>query len=141
MMLAQELSERDHANRRAISAEILEQVPAAAVLLSSDEDHCHISGAFIKAVLYVLVRNIHNFLLDIFFHFLYLFKMWEIFMPHSVYSQQNIRCTRDIKHCLLETFPALVCHNTLRGADNTANCQLLGKHWGCVKYKILKVSS
>jgi len=26
MMLAQELSERDHANRRAISAEILEQV-------------------------------------------------------------------------------------------------------------------
>jgi hypothetical protein len=33
MMLAQELSERDHANCRAISAEILEQVPAAAVLL------------------------------------------------------------------------------------------------------------
>jgi len=26
MMLAQELSERDHANRRAVSAEILEQV-------------------------------------------------------------------------------------------------------------------
>jgi hypothetical protein len=24
------------------------------------------------------------FFLDIFFHFLYLFKMWEIFMPHSV---------------------------------------------------------
>jgi len=43
-MLAQESSERDHANRTAISAEILEQVPAAAVLLSSDEAHCHISG-------------------------------------------------------------------------------------------------
>ena len=48
MMLAQELSERDHANRRAISAEILEQVPAAAVLLSSDEAHSHISGAVNK---------------------------------------------------------------------------------------------
>jgi hypothetical protein len=48
MMLAQELSERDHANRRAISAEILEQVPAAAVLLSSDEAHFHISGAVNK---------------------------------------------------------------------------------------------
>ena len=41
MMLAQELSERDHANRRAISVEILEQVPAAAVLLSSDDAHFH----------------------------------------------------------------------------------------------------
>jgi len=48
MMLAQELSERDHANRRAISAEILEQVPAAAVLLSSDEAHFHLSGAVNK---------------------------------------------------------------------------------------------
>jgi hypothetical protein len=45
MMLAQELSERDCANRRAISAEILEQVSAAAVLLNSDEAHFHISGA------------------------------------------------------------------------------------------------
>jgi len=48
MMLAQELSERDHANRRAISTEILEQVPAAAVLLSSDVAHFHISGAIKK---------------------------------------------------------------------------------------------
>jgi hypothetical protein len=48
MMLAQELSERDHANRRAISAEILEQVPAAAVYLSGDEAHFHISGAVNK---------------------------------------------------------------------------------------------
>jgi hypothetical protein len=48
MMLAQELSDRDHANRRAISAEILEQGPAAAVLLSSDEAHFHISGAVKK---------------------------------------------------------------------------------------------
>jgi hypothetical protein len=48
MMLAQELSERDHANRRAISAEILEQIPAAAVLLSSDEAHFHVSGAINK---------------------------------------------------------------------------------------------
>ena len=48
MMLAQELSERDHANRRAISAEILEQVPAATVLLSSDEAHFHISVAVNK---------------------------------------------------------------------------------------------
>ena len=141
MMLAQELSERDHVNSRAISAEILEQVPAAAVLLSGDKAHCHISGAFKKAVLYVLFRNMCNLFLDSFFHFLYFFKMWEIFMPHSVYSQQNIRCTRDIKHCLLETFPALLCRNTLRDADSTANCKLLGKHWGCIKYKILKVSS
>jgi hypothetical protein len=48
MMLAQELSERDHTNRRAISAEILEQVPAAAVLLSSDEAHFRISGTVNK---------------------------------------------------------------------------------------------
>ena len=47
MMLAQELSERDHANRRAISAEILEQVPVAAVL-SNDEAHFHLSGAVNK---------------------------------------------------------------------------------------------
>ena len=47
MMMGQELSERD-ANRRAISAEILEQVPAAAVLLSCDEAHFHISGAVKK---------------------------------------------------------------------------------------------
>jgi hypothetical protein len=45
MMLAQELSER--ANRRAISAEIVERVPAAAVL-SSDEAYFHISGAVNK---------------------------------------------------------------------------------------------
>jgi hypothetical protein len=44
MMQAQELSERDHANCRAISAEILEQTAAAAVLLSSDEAHFHLSG-------------------------------------------------------------------------------------------------
>jgi hypothetical protein len=48
MMLAHELSERDHANHRAISVEILEQVPAAAVLLSSDEARFHISGAVNK---------------------------------------------------------------------------------------------
>ena len=48
MMLAQELSEIDHASRRAISAEILEQVAAAAVLLSGDEAHFHISGAVNK---------------------------------------------------------------------------------------------
>jgi len=48
MMLAQELSERDHASHRAISAEILEQIPAAAVLLSSDEAHFHLSGAVNK---------------------------------------------------------------------------------------------
>ena len=48
IMLAQELSERDYANRRAVSAEILEQVPATAVLLSSDEAHFHISGAVNK---------------------------------------------------------------------------------------------
>jgi len=48
MMLAQEISERDHANCRAISAEILEQVPAAAVLLNSDEAHFHLSGAVNK---------------------------------------------------------------------------------------------
>ena len=48
MMLAQELSERDRANRRAISAEILEQIPAAAVVLSNDEAHFHFSGAVNK---------------------------------------------------------------------------------------------
>ena len=48
MMLAQELSERDHANHRAVSAEILEQVPAGAVLLSSDEAQFHLSGAINK---------------------------------------------------------------------------------------------
>ena len=48
MMLAQELNERDHANRRAISAEILKQVSAAAVILSSDETHFRISGAVKK---------------------------------------------------------------------------------------------
>jgi phosphotransacetylase len=49
IMLAQELSERDQANRRAVSAKILEQVPAAAVLLSSDEAHFHLSGAVKQA--------------------------------------------------------------------------------------------
>ena len=48
MMLAQELSERDHANRRAISAEILEKIPAAAVVLGSNEAHFHLSGAVDK---------------------------------------------------------------------------------------------
>jgi len=84
IMLAQELSERDHANHRAISAEILEQVPVAAVLLSSDEAHFHISGAVKKTVFYVLFRNISFFILDSYFNFLYLFKMWEIFMPQPV---------------------------------------------------------
>ena len=84
MMSAQEFSERDHANRRAISAEILEQVPAAAVLLSSDEAHFHIIGAVKKTVFYVLFRNISFFILDSYFNFLYLFKMWEIFMPQPV---------------------------------------------------------
>ena len=58
MMLPQELSDRDHANRRAVSAEILEQVPAAAVLMSSDEVHCHISGDLKNTVIYALFRNI-----------------------------------------------------------------------------------
>ena len=40
----------------------------------------------------------------------------------NIYSQYNIRCARDIKHCLLETFPAVVGHNTVRVADNMANC-------------------
>ena len=48
IMLAQELSESDHANHGAISVEILEQIPAAAVLLSSDEAHFHVSGAINK---------------------------------------------------------------------------------------------
>jgi hypothetical protein len=48
IMLAQELSERDQANRRAVSAEIVEQVSAAAVLLCSDEAHFHLSGAVNK---------------------------------------------------------------------------------------------
>ena len=30
------------------------------------------------------IQYIYNFFLDSFFHFLYLFKMWEIFMPHPV---------------------------------------------------------
>jgi len=38
----------------------------------------------IKNCFYVLFRNIYNFFLDSFFHFLYIFKMWEIFMPHPV---------------------------------------------------------
>ena len=37
-----------------------------------------------KNCFYVLFRNIYNFFLHGFFHFLYLFKMWEIFMPHPV---------------------------------------------------------
>ena len=69
MMLAQELSERDHANRRAISAEILEQVPAAAVLLSSNEGHFHTSGA-IKKTFFVYFSEIYTIIfLDSFFHF------------------------------------------------------------------------
>ena len=48
MMLGQELSERDRAKRRAVSAENLEQIPAAAVLLSNDEAHFHLRGAVNK---------------------------------------------------------------------------------------------
>ena len=58
-MLAQELSERDHVNSRAISAEILEQVSAAAVLLSGDEAHCHISGELKK--LFMRFSEIYKF--------------------------------------------------------------------------------
>uniref|UniRef100_A0A8D2J2S7 Transposase n=1 Tax=Varanus komodoensis TaxID=61221 RepID=A0A8D2J2S7_VARKO len=47
MVLAQELSEVVYANRRALSAGILQRVPAAAVL-SSGEVHFHISGAVNK---------------------------------------------------------------------------------------------
>jgi len=39
----------------------------------------------IKNCFYVFFRNIFNFFLDSFFHFLYLFEMWEIFMPHPVH--------------------------------------------------------
>ena len=45
MMLAQELSDRDNANRRAISAEILEHVHTSAVVLRSDDAHFHLSGS------------------------------------------------------------------------------------------------
>ena len=45
-----------------------------------------------------------------------------IVLNNPVYSQYNICCARDLKHCLLETLPALVGHNTVRGADNMANC-------------------
>lgn len=44
IMLAQELTERDHAKRRALSVKILEQVPAAAVFLSTNYAHLHING-------------------------------------------------------------------------------------------------
>jgi len=61
MMMAQELSERDHVNRRTISAEILEQVPAAAVL-SSDEAHFYTSGAVNKQNFrYWAERNLRDF--------------------------------------------------------------------------------
>ncbi|GJQ72047.1 hypothetical protein Trydic_g3148 [Trypoxylus dichotomus] len=42
MVLAQELSERDHVKRRTVSAEILEQVPADDIVLSSDKAHFHL---------------------------------------------------------------------------------------------------
>ena len=60
-MLAQESSERDHANRTAISTEILEKVPAAAVLLSSDVAHFHISGAIKKVFLRTFQKYIQFF--------------------------------------------------------------------------------
>jgi len=41
----------------------------------------------LKNCFYVLFRNIYNFVLDSFFHFSYLFKMWEIFMPHPVFDK------------------------------------------------------
>ena len=67
MMLAQELSERDHANRRAISAEILERVPASAVLLSSDEAHFHLSGAVKKQNFQQCVANDGRHMSDLIF--------------------------------------------------------------------------
>ena len=39
----------------------------------------------LKTVFNVLFRNIFNFVLDGFFHILYLFEWLEIFMPHPVY--------------------------------------------------------
>ena len=73
-----------NAKRRTISAEILEQVPVAAVLLSSNEANFHISEA-VKKLLFMYFSEIYTiFSLDSFFNFLYLFKMWEIFMPHPV---------------------------------------------------------
>jgi hypothetical protein len=55
------------------------------------------------------------FFLDTFFHFLYLIKMWEIFMPHPVYLPQCLMyvniCTiklnsmicQDLKHVMVLT--------------------------------------
>lgn len=48
IMLAQELSVQDYASRRALCEQLLEQVPAASVLLSSDEAHFHLTGAVNK---------------------------------------------------------------------------------------------
>ena len=59
----------------------------------------------------------------------------------NTYSQYNIRCARNIKHCLLESLPALVDHNTLRGAHYMANCKFIEKSYGFIKHKILNINS
>jgi len=38
-----------------------------------------------------------TFILDSFFHFLYLFKMWNIFMPHPVYYSYSITWLKKTK--------------------------------------------
>ena len=40
------------------------------------------------------------FFLDTFFHFLYLFKMWEIFMPHPVSDNEIYLLIKYIKSVL-----------------------------------------
>ncbi|GJQ75098.1 hypothetical protein Trydic_g9709 [Trypoxylus dichotomus] len=44
MVLALELNERNHINSRIVSAKILKQIPADAIILNSEEAHFHLCG-------------------------------------------------------------------------------------------------
>ena len=57
MMVAQELLERDQETSVACRKDILENVPANAILISSNETHFHLPGFVNKQVILLLVRK------------------------------------------------------------------------------------
>jgi hypothetical protein len=62
---------------------------------------------------------------------------WNI----RVCSQYNSGWARNIKHCLLETLPALVGHNILRGVQYMAKFKFPEKSDAFIKHKVFKVIS
>ena len=57
MMVAQELQERDYKTRVASGRDVLENVSANAVLITSDEAHFHLSG-FVNKKMFAIGQKV-----------------------------------------------------------------------------------